>query len=87
MKFWNKHPEVRKRHWTKVDLRPDTGPTNNCETMTYQGWMRWGEFNRLKSELQHNASTGKFYMDIMLKRVWFETEADATWFMLTRRDT
>ena len=86
MKFWNKHPEVRKRCWTKVELPQDEGdiwayPPNHRR---YTGWYQRRPFANVKRELQNNPGNGKFYMTIMKKEIWFERGEDATWYILTR---
>lgn len=83
MKFWNKHPGVRKRHWTRVVLPPDEYPGRYAKSgQEYRGWFNRGPFNDIFDKLQQHDSKGKFYMTIMKKEIWFEHGADATWFML-----
>jgi hypothetical protein len=83
MKFWNKYPEVRKLHWTKVALPQEDnhGLWPSGETK-YFGWYQRGQFDDLKCELQNTPSDGRFYMMIMKKEVWFERAEDATMFIL-----
>ena len=83
MKFWNKHPEVRKRCWTKVVLpQEDHGGMYPTGIKPFAGWYRRGPFDRLKRQLQNNPSKGKFYMMVLNKDIWFERPEDATWFIL-----
>ena len=84
MKFWNKHPEVRRRHWTMVKLPRDTDADKMYPpgVTPFAGWYQRGPFEKMKRELQDNPSKGKFYMMILNKVIWFENAADATWFIL-----
>ena len=83
MKFWNKHPEVRRRHWTKVELpQEDHSGMWAPGSMVFHGWYQRGPFEKMKRELQQTPGKGKFYMMILNKEIWFENAADATWFLL-----
>lgn len=81
MKFWNKQPAIRRKYWTKVTLisHPPSIRIPRPSTM----WNKWGGFSKLKSQLQNSESTGKFYMDAMIREVWFEHREDAIWFTLS----
>lgn len=81
MKFWNKRKEVRLRCWTCVKLHlKKHHPFLNGN---YQGFLSYSEFDKLKAELQHLPSEGKFYMDVLKREVWFADSKDAVWFILT----
>ena len=79
MKYWNKQKEVRLRCWTKVTLPPDPQPYPSA----YRGWNLWQKFDSVKHSIQMNPSTGKFYMNIMNKEIWFELKEDALMFILS----
>lgn len=87
MKFWNKHPEVRKRCWSRVELGPEHGGPlyGGLIGRPYYGWVHREPYNSLKRQLQANPSKGKFYMMILVKEVWFESAGDAIWFKLSLR--
>ena len=81
MKYWNKQPELRERCWFRVELKSDR-ILNRNGGITYFIEYLW-KSNQLKTTLQQNSSTGKFYCDGNV--FWFERSEDATWFRLTYR--
>ena len=80
MKFWNKSKDVRLRLWHRVSLPSEIRVFTNRE---YVGWRWWGEFDKAKRDLQLHSSTGKFFMKINNRDIWFELKSDAVWFSLT----
>ena len=79
MKYWNKQIKQRKK-WYKVKL-PRTYH-NSLVYPGFDGWIAKHKFDELKRELQLLESTGKFYMTIMHKDIYFERESDAVYFSL-----
>jgi hypothetical protein len=69
MKYWNKDKRIRQEHWFPVRLR------HRHDHITY---------SLVKRQLQHNSSTGKFYLYYGGNTVWFEQKQDAVWFTLTQ---
>jgi len=80
MKYWNKQKEVRLRCWTKIALPAE--PSNPYMDGHYQGWSFRGKYDAVKFALQQNPSQGKFYMNIMVREIWFELREDAFLFTL-----
>ena len=80
MKFWNKSKDVRLRLWNRVSLPSEK---KVFAIYDYVGWSSWVEFDRAKRDLQLHPSTGKFFMKINNKDIWFELKSDAVWFSLT----
>ena len=81
MKFWNKQKEVRERCWSKITLSRDPH-LYPLYPSRYKGWNRRTEFDSMKQQLQLTGSSGKFYMNIMNKEIWFEYNSDAVYFSL-----
>lgn len=79
MKYWNKSLRQRKK-WHKVALPRD--PTNSALYIDFDGWTRYDEFDKVKRQLQLLESTGRFYMNIRHKDIYFERESDAVYFSL-----
>jgi hypothetical protein len=83
MKYYNKHPIVRKRYWTRVELaQEDHSGMYPPGVKPFKGWYRRDPFDKMKAALQNTPSHGKFYMMILKREVWFESAEDAVYFKL-----
>ena len=81
MKYWNKHPEVRARCWTYVELDPLDQCVVAAKSGVYDSQLTIR--SNIKRMIQTIPSSGKFYANS--RGIWFEDSGDALWFKLSRK--
>lgn len=80
VKYWNKQKHLRESKWYKVTLPEDK--VKSALFPDFKGWVQRNQFLTIKHEIQLIDSPGKFYMSIMDKNIYFESEKDAVYFSL-----